>query len=79
MKYTKVVLETIGYELAPVVVTSDELEERLETLYKKLHIAAGSLEALTGITERRWWEPHHSLSHSAAAAAKKALTRSGPA
>ena len=77
MKYTKVVLETIGYELAPVVVTSDELEERLETLYKKLHIAAGSLEALTGIAERRWWEPHHSLSRSAAAAAKKALTRSG--
>ena len=77
MKYTKVYLEAIGYELAPIVVTSDELEERLEPLYRKLHLAAGSLEALTGIAERRWWEPRHSLSRSAAAAAKKALARSG--
>ena len=77
MKYTKVHLEAIGYELAPVVVTSDELEERLESLYTKLHVPAGSLEALTGIVERRWWEPHHSLSRSAAAAAKKALAKSG--
>ena len=79
MKYTKVHLEAIGYELAPVVVTSDELEERLESLYTKLHVPAGSLETLTGIAERRWWEPRHSLSCSAAAAAKKALTRSGVA
>ena len=77
MKYTRVHIEAIGYELAPVVVTSEELEERLESLYTKLHVSAGSLEALTGIAERRWWEPRHSLSGSAAAAAKKALARSG--
>jgi len=77
MKYSKVHLEAIGYELAPVVVTSDELEERLEPLYKKLHVPQGSLETLTGIAERRWWEPKHSLSGSAAAAAKRALARTG--
>jgi 3-oxoacyl-[acyl-carrier-protein] synthase III len=77
MRYDKVHLEAIGYELAPVVVTSDELEERLEPLYKKLHVPEGSLEALTGIAERRWWEPTHSLSKSAAAAAKKALAITG--
>ena len=77
MRYDKVHLEAIGYELAPVVVTSDELEERLEPLYKQLHVPEGSLEALTGISERRWWEPKHSLSSSAAAAAKKALARTG--
>jgi 3-oxoacyl-[acyl-carrier-protein] synthase III len=77
MRYSKVHLEAIGYELAPVVVTSDELEERLEPLYKQLHVPEGSLEALTGIAERRWWEPKHSLSGSAAIAAKKALARTG--
>jgi len=77
MRYKKVHLEAIGYELAPVVVTSDELEERLEPLYKQLHVPKGSLEALTGIKERRWWEPKHSLSHSAATAARKALAKSG--
>ncbi len=75
MKYSRVYLEAIGYELAPVVVTSDELEERLEPLYTKLHVPEGSLESLTGITERRWWEPQHSLSKNAAAAAKKALAK----
>ena len=77
MKYTKVHIEAIGYELPPVVVTSDEIEERLEPFYRKLHLPEGALEALTGIGERRWWEPHHSLSRNAAAAAKKALAMSG--
>jgi acyl-CoA:acyl-CoA alkyltransferase len=75
MKYTRVHLEAIGYELAPVVVTSDELEERLEPLYDKLHVPEGSLASLTGIVERRWWDPDHSLSQNAATAARKALAR----
>jgi len=57
MKYRKVTIEALSYELAPVVVTSSELEARLEPLYKYLRIAPGQLQALTGIRERRWWEP----------------------
>ena len=76
MKYTSVYLEAIGYELAPVVVTSDELEERLEPLYRDLHLAKGSLEALTGIAERRWWAPDTPLSQSAITAARCALDSS---
>jgi acyl-CoA:acyl-CoA alkyltransferase len=77
MKYSKVYIESLGYELAPVVVTSAELESRLEPLYKTLHFAPGQLQALTGIRERRWWEPGFPLSRGAAAAGKKALTASG--
>ena len=73
MKYSKVYIESFGYELAPVVVTSTELEARLEPLYKSLHFAPGQLQALTGIRERRWWEPGFPLSKGALAAAKKAL------
>lgn len=73
MKYSKVYIESFGYELAPVVVTSTELETRLEPLYKSLHFAPGQLQALTGIRERRWWEPGFPLSKGALAAAKKAL------
>jgi 3-oxoacyl-[acyl-carrier-protein] synthase III len=76
MKYERVHLEAISYELAPVVVSSEELEDRLAPLYQKLHIAPGSLEALTGIVERRWWEPNDTLSRGATAAARKALARS---
>jgi acyl-CoA:acyl-CoA alkyltransferase len=73
MKYSKVYIESFGYELAPVVVTSTELEARLEPLYKSLHFAPGQLQALTGIRERRWWEPGFPLSKGAVAAARKAL------
>lgn len=76
MNYGSVHLESIGYELPPVVVTSSELESRLAPLYEKLRIAPGQLEALTGISERRWWNDDHMLSAGAAAAAKKALAKS---
>ncbi len=77
MRYVKVHIEALGYELAPVVVTSSELEARLEPLYRALHFAPGQLEALTGIRERRWWEPGYPLSHGAIAAGKKALSLAG--
>jgi len=76
MRYSRVFIDAIGYELAPVVVTSDELEERLEPLYKALRIPAGQLEAMTGIIERRWWESNDRLSRGAEAAARRALETS---
>ena len=73
MRYSKVNIEALCYELAPVVVTSAELETRLEPLYRYLRIAPGQLQALTGIRERRWWEPGYPVSNGAIAAARKAL------
>ena len=76
MNFQRVQMESIGYELPAMVVTSEELEERLMPAYDELHIVPGQLEALTGICERRWWEPGFALSDGAAAAAKKALVQS---
>lgn len=76
MRYTKVTLESLGYELAPVVVTSDELEERLQPLYEARRMSPGQLEALTGIGERRWWEEGYLLSEGAVEASRKALAGS---
>jgi acyl-CoA:acyl-CoA alkyltransferase len=73
MNYSKVYLEAFGYEIAPVVVSSLDLEERLAPVYESLHLAPGQLEALTGIVERRWWEEGYRLSEGAAAAARRAL------
>jgi 3-oxoacyl-[acyl-carrier-protein] synthase-3 len=73
MRYTKVYIESLGYEIAPVVVSSAELEDRLAPVYEALHLSSGQLEALTGIVERRWWEEGHSLAEGAAAAARRAL------
>ncbi|MFM8275246.1 MAG: 3-oxoacyl-ACP synthase III [Gemmata sp.] len=73
MKYNRVHLEAIGYELPPVVVSTAELESRLAPVYQALKMSPGQLELLTGINERRWWEPNYPLSKGAAAAGKKAL------
>ena len=73
MRYKKVFIDSIGYELPPIVVTSSELESRLKPMYEALRISEGQLEALTGIVERRWWDDGYELSHGAIAAARKAL------
>jgi len=77
MKYSRVYLDSIGYELPPVVVTSSELEDRLMPMYEALHFSRGQLEALTGISERRWWEKGYDIIDGAVSAAHKTLTATG--
>ena len=73
MLYEKVSIASFGYELPPNVVTSDDLEKRLEPLYKALHFKKGQLETLTGIRERRFWDPGYPISRGAVLAGQKAL------
>jgi 3-oxoacyl-[acyl-carrier-protein] synthase-3 len=73
MRYSSVYLNTIGYELPPNVVTSDDLESRLAPLYDALHFKMGQLEALTGIRERRFWDHGHTNNEGAIRAGLKAL------
>jgi acyl-CoA:acyl-CoA alkyltransferase len=68
-----VAIESLGYELAPVLVSSAELEERLEPAFQKLRIPGGQLVALTGVLERRWWEPAFPVAEGAIRAGRKAL------
>lgn len=77
MNYSKVYIDSFGYELAPVVVSSSDLEKRLESVYKKMRLNPGQLEALTGIYERRYWHHRHSMHEGASIAAKRALAKSG--
>jgi 3-oxoacyl-[acyl-carrier-protein] synthase-3 len=73
MKYSKVYIESFGYELAPDVITSDDLEKRLEPVYAALHLQKGQLAAITGIRERRWWTPGYAMSKGAIRAGQQAL------
>ncbi len=74
--YTKVYIDAFGYELAPNVVTSEDLEHRLEPVYNALRLQKGTLEAITGISERRFWDPGFKVSRGAVSAGQKALARS---
>ena len=77
MKFNTVYLDSMGYELAPNVLTSDDIEKRLEPLYQALHFQKGQLEMITGIRERRYWDPGFRMYEGAARAGKKALVSSG--
>ena len=77
MKYSRVCIEAISYELAPVIVESRALEDRLAPLYQSLHITSGQMFGLTGIRERRFWPPGQKMSDGAIAAARKVLETKG--
>ena len=73
MLYSRVFIDAFGYELPPNVVTSDDLEKRLQPVYEALHFKKGQLEAITGIRERRFWDPDFNMHTGAIKAARKAL------
>lgn len=73
MQYSKVYIDSFGYELPPNVVSSDDIEERLTELYDALHFQKGQLEAITGIRERRFWDRDFKMHAGATKAAQKAL------
>lgn len=77
MRYNRVTLDGLAYELAPNVVTSSELEKRIQPVYDALRFQVGQIEALTGIKERRWWNEGFKLSDGAANAGRKALAKAG--
>ena len=79
MRWTRVCLEAIGYELPEERVSSASLEARLEPLYRSLNLGPGQLEALTGIRERRYWPRGTSMTDAAVRAGRKALEASGVA
>ncbi len=55
MRFEHVCLEAIGAEIPTEVWSSDEIEHRLDPLYRRLRLPEGRLELMTGIRERRVW------------------------
>ncbi|MBC7429733.1 MAG: 3-oxoacyl-ACP synthase III [Bacteriovorax sp.] len=76
MKFNNVVIESFGYNLPDTVVKSSDIETRLSVLYEKLKLPEGRLELMTGITERRMWEPGTKPSDLSTKAALACLSKS---
>jgi len=62
---------------APVVVTSEEIDERLRSTYERVGLKPGMLSRIAGIQERRWWPEGVSFTDGAATAGAKALAEAG--
>ena len=71
--YSNTSVLAVAAEEAPIVVTSDEIDARLQSTYDRLGLRPGMLEGLAGISERRWWPLDVSFADAAARAGAKAL------
>ncbi len=77
MQYQHVCIESLGYTLPDEIVTSDEIERRLEPLYRRLRLPEGRLEHMTGIAQRRFWAPGTMPSDKSVESGAKALAAAG--
>ena len=74
MFFNDVGIRSICTELPPNVITSQEVEDRLSTVYKRLKLPEGRLEMMSGIKERRFWNKGTRPSDAATLAGKRAIT-----
>ncbi len=62
---------------APVIVTSEQVDERLAPFYERTGNPPGLLKRLAGVNERRQWEPGFSFAEASAAAGGQAIAEAG--
>ncbi len=77
LQYSNVSLHTFGYALPPNILSSDEIERRLEPLYQRLKLPVGRLELMSGIAERRLWNKGTRPSDGAILAGKNTIQKAG--
>jgi acyl-CoA:acyl-CoA alkyltransferase len=73
MLFQNVSLLSVGYVLPDEVVTSEEIEEQLAELYRRLKLPQGRLEGMSGIRERRLWPRGTRISDMSAESGRRAL------
>jgi acyl-CoA:acyl-CoA alkyltransferase len=77
MPYHHVCVEALAYTLPDEIVTSDEIERRLQPLYHRLRLPEGRLELMSGIRERRLWPRGMRPSEASIASGQQAILAAG--
>lgn len=75
--YSDTAILAVTAAIAPIVVTSDEIDAQLLDTYHRVGLRPGMLENLAGVKERRWWAPDVSFADAASMAGAKALAEAG--
>lgn len=76
-RFTDTAVLSVSATDAPIIVTSEQFDEQLADSYERVGLRPGMLEALAGITERRWWPEDVTFADAAAMAGAKALAEAG--
>ncbi len=76
-RFKHVCIESMAVNLPPNEVTSADIEDKLAPIYKKLGIPFGTLEKLSGVKSRYFWDNSVMPSEAATGAAVKAIEAMG--
>ena len=77
MRYRSVYIEGLSHHVPNVVIPTSAIEQMLSATYQRLHIAPGTLEAMTGVGARRFCRPGVQPSDLATIAASQLLEETG--
>ena len=77
MKFQSVCIESFRHVMPDRVVSSEEIEERIAPIYDKLNLVPGRLELMTGVKERRFWQPGTPPSQVSHLAGARAIETAG--
>ena len=76
-RFENVVIDTVASVLPPHLLSTEEIEKRLERVYDRLGLPEGRLELMTGIKERRLFDPNTRPGSISAMAVRDAIAASG--
>ena len=76
MQFQNVAIESIDYVLPETVITSEDIESELASVYARLKLPKGRLELMTGIKERRFWDVDFKASQASFLAGDRVLKKS---
>lgn len=77
MIFKDVGIRSICTEIPPNTLTSEEVEDHLKSVYKRLKLPEGRLEMMSGIKERRFWNKGTRPSDASALAGQRAINAAG--
>ncbi len=75
--FSNVSILSLAHTEAPKVLSSVQIEERLQQTYERLNFKKGMLEQMTGIKERRYWDIGTPLHDVATEVALKCIDNAG--
>lgn len=75
--HSNVALLSVTTTIAPQVTTSDELDDRLAPVLRRLRLPRGLLQRVAGVEERRNWGPDRAFDEAAIDAGRRALAEAG--
>jgi 3-oxoacyl-[acyl-carrier-protein] synthase III len=75
--HRNVALLSVASTIAPRITTSDEIDQQLASVLRRLKLPTGLLQRVAGVHERRSWAEGETFDDAAVSAGERALQQAG--